>query len=120
MRLVYFSHLRPEDMEVRSADGRTLKPVQDLQETLQDLARHKSGGLFVPADDVWLVPPPEINPEFEQQVELLRHELPEMKRKPQWRIESIRADQPERTRVLIRWNYTTTWISCRASRVRKC
>lgn len=78
VRLVYFSHLRPEDMEVRSADGRTLKPVQNLQETLQDLARHKSGGLFVPADDVWLVAPREINPEFEQQLELLQRELPEM------------------------------------------
>lgn len=79
VRLVYFSHLRPEDTEVRSADGRTLKPVQNLQETLQDLARHKSGGLFVPADDVWLVSPPEINPEFDPQVELLRRELPELK-----------------------------------------
>jgi endonuclease YncB( thermonuclease family) len=87
VRLVYFSHLRPEDMEVRSADGRTLKPVQDLPETLRDLAKHKSGGLFVPADDVWLVPPPEINPEFEQQIELLRHELPEMK------MEAPMADQ---------------------------
>jgi endonuclease YncB( thermonuclease family) len=64
---------------LRSAAGSTLKSVQNLQETLHDLARHKSGGLFVPADDVWLVPPPEINPEFDQQVELLRRELQEMK-----------------------------------------
>jgi endonuclease YncB( thermonuclease family) len=78
VRLVYVSQLRPEDMEVRSVAGRTLKSVPKLQEALHDLARHKSGGLFVPADDVWLIPPPEINPEFEQQVELLQRELPEM------------------------------------------
>jgi hypothetical protein len=78
VRLVYFSQLRPEDMEVRSVAGRTLKSVQTLQEALHDLARHKSGGLFVPADEVWLIPPPEINPEFEQQVALLQRELPEM------------------------------------------
>lgn len=79
VRLVYFSQQRPEALEVRSADGRTLKPVRDLTETLQDLAKNKSGGLFVPADDVWLVAPPEINPDFEQQLELLQHELPEIK-----------------------------------------
>lgn len=79
VRLVYFSQQRPEALEVRSADGSTLKPVRDLTGTLQDLAKNKSGGLFVPAADVWLVAPPEINPEFEQQIELLQHELPEIK-----------------------------------------
>ncbi len=78
VRLVYFSQQRPDALEVRSADGKTRKPVRDLPETLQDLAKNKSGGLFVPADDVWLVAPPEINPEFEQQIELLQRELPEM------------------------------------------
>lgn len=78
VRLVYFSQQRPDALEVRSVDGKTRKPVRDLPETLQDLAKNKSGGLFVPADDVWLVAPPEINPEFEQQLELLQRELPEM------------------------------------------
>ncbi len=79
VRLVYFSQLRPNDVEIRSSDGRRLKPVQDFQESLQELAKQKSGGLFAPADDVWLVAPPEINPEFEHQIELLRQEVPEMK-----------------------------------------
>ena len=79
VRMVYFSHLRPQDLEVRSADGQTRKPVQNVQDTLQELARNKSGGLFVPAENLWLVSPPESNPEFEQQVELLQREAPEMK-----------------------------------------
>ena len=79
VRMVYFSHLRPQDLEVRSADGQTRKPVQNVQDTLQELARNKSGGLLVPAEDLWLVSPPESNPEFEQQVELLQRESPEMK-----------------------------------------
>ena len=79
VRMVYFSHLRPQDLEVRSADGQTRKPVQNVQDTLQELARNKSGGLFVPAEDLWLVAPPESNPDFEQQVELLQRESPEMK-----------------------------------------
>lgn len=79
VRLVYFSHLRPEDVEIRSAEGKRLKPVRDFGESLRDLAKQESGGLFVPADDLWLIPPPEINPEFEQQVELPRQELPETK-----------------------------------------
>jgi len=78
VRLVYFSQLRPEDVELRSADGTKQKPVRDFQETLQELAKQKSGGLFVPVDDVWLVAPPETNAEFDQQIELLRQELPEM------------------------------------------
>jgi endonuclease YncB( thermonuclease family) len=79
VRMVYFSHLRPPDLEVRSADGQTRKPVQNVQDTLQELARNKAGGLFVPAEDLWLVAPPESNPDFEQQVELLQRESPEMK-----------------------------------------
>ena len=79
VRMVYFSHLLPRDLEVRSADGQTRKPVQNVQDTLQELARNKSGGLYVPAENLWLVSPPESNPEFEQQVELLQREAPEMK-----------------------------------------
>ena len=79
VRMVYFSHLLPRDLEVRSADGQTRKPVQNVQDTLQELARNKSGGLYVPAEDLWLVSPPESNPEFEQQVQLLQREAPEMK-----------------------------------------
>ena len=79
VRMVYFSHLRPQDLEVRSADGQTRKPVQNVQDTLQEMARTKSGGLLVPAEDLWLVSPPESNPAFEQQVELLQRESPEMK-----------------------------------------
>ena len=79
VRLVYCSHLRAQDLEVRSADGRTRRPVQNVDDTLQELARNKSGGLFVPAEDFWLVSPPEANPHFEQQIELLRQESPEMK-----------------------------------------
>jgi endonuclease YncB( thermonuclease family) len=79
VRMVYFSHLLPRDMEVRSADGQARKPVQNVQDTLQELARNKAGGLFVPAEDLWLVAPPESNPDFEQQVELLQRESPEMK-----------------------------------------
>ena len=74
VRMVYFSHLRPHDLEVRSADGQTRKPVQNVQDTLQELARNKSGGLFVPAEDLWVVSPPESNSEFEQQVELLQRD----------------------------------------------
>ncbi len=79
VRMVYFSHLLPRDLEVRSADGQARKPVQNIQDTLQELARNKSGGLYVPAENLWLVSPPESNPEFEQQVELLQRESPEMK-----------------------------------------
>lgn len=82
VRLVYFSHLRPEDVEIRSADGKKLKPVQNLHEGLRDLAKQKAGGLFIPADDLWLIAPPEVNLEFEQQVELMQRELPEMKMEP--------------------------------------
>src|SRR5260370_32477083 len=77
--MVYFSHLRPHDLEVRSADGQTRKPVQNVQDTLQELARNKSGGLFVPAEDLWVVSPPESNPQFDQQLDLLQRESPEMK-----------------------------------------
>lgn len=79
VRLVYFSQLRPENVEIRSADGKTRKPVQDLHDSLRNLATEKSSGLFVPADDFWLVAPPELNSEFEQQVEWLRRESPEFK-----------------------------------------
>jgi len=79
VRLVYFSHLRPHDLEIRSADGQVRKPVQNTQAALQELVRTKAGGLFVPADELWLVPPPERNPHFEQQLEVLRLEAPELK-----------------------------------------
>jgi endonuclease YncB( thermonuclease family) len=54
------------------------KPVRDLHESLRELAKQKSGGLFVPDDDFWLVTPPEMNSEFEQQIEWLRRESPEI------------------------------------------
>ena len=38
VRMVYFSHLLPRDLEVRSADGQARKPVQNVQDTLQELA----------------------------------------------------------------------------------
>ncbi|ODU24621.1 MAG: hypothetical protein ABS95_01670 [Verrucomicrobia bacterium SCN 57-15] len=82
VRLVYFSHLRPESVEIRSADGKVRKPAPDLHDSLRNLGTEKSGGLFVPADDFWLVPPPEMNSEFEQQIEWLRRESPEFKTEP--------------------------------------
>lgn len=81
VRAVYFSELRPDALEVKSADGRLVKRVENLPETLRELARQKSGGLFVPADDLWLVSPPEVNPEFDEQIELLQQELTPVKDK---------------------------------------
>lgn len=76
VRLVYLTQMPSGDLQIRSADGSIAKPVTNLKDALDELTGTKSGGLFVPKEEFWLVQPPERNPGFEQQLQLLRQELP--------------------------------------------
>jgi endonuclease YncB( thermonuclease family) len=91
VRLVYLSQVPPGDLEIRSADGSIFKRVMSLKSALEELSQAKSLGLFVPKEDVWLVQPPDRNPQFEKQVGLLRQELTTVD--PQSRAEHL-ADRP--------------------------
>jgi endonuclease YncB( thermonuclease family) len=67
VKLAYCSQLPTHALVVRSHGGKTF-PVADLRSTLDSLIRTRAGGVYAPKDDLWLVRPPEENPDFERQV----------------------------------------------------
>ena len=46
--------------------------VTDISAALDTMERCKQGGLYVPKENLWLIQPPEDNPDYEQQIEDFR------------------------------------------------
>lgn len=69
VKLAYFSQIPATELEVRSQDGSVNEPVQNLSRTLLDLQHSKRGGIFYPKEGLWAIRPPELNPEFDEELQ---------------------------------------------------
>ena len=66
--LAQIGHLK--HMQVRDSAGNR-RPVGDLEEELRQLQTTKSGGLYYEPQNVWLLAPPEMNPDYDQELAAL-------------------------------------------------
>src|SRR5208282_4830821 len=57
-------------LEVRDSAGNS-RPVTDLGQELEQLRMTKSGGIYYEPQKMWLLAPPDMNPDFDQDVEAL-------------------------------------------------
>ncbi|MCI0744366.1 MAG: thermonuclease family protein [Verrucomicrobia subdivision 3 bacterium] len=69
VKVAYLTQVPPNALVIRSHDGASVTRIADLSAALDTLAQTKQGGLYVPKEDMWLIRPPEENPDHEQQVE---------------------------------------------------
>ena len=63
--LAQIGHLR--HMQVRDSAGNS-RPVGNIEEELRQLQMTKSGGLYYEPQKVWLLAPPDMNPDYDQEL----------------------------------------------------
>lgn len=78
VKIAYLTQVPSNALVIRSQDCASVTSISDLSAALDGLARTKHGGLYVPKENLWLIPPPEENPDYEQQVEDFRQALAEI------------------------------------------